>query len=265
MTTRELLIAHAIYYKGNWLQIYRVLVTRKYIPDEESARLLANMRCKAITILDPEYPEYLRQMTKPPFVLFYYGDINLISDSNRCLAVVGTRNPSPKGIDITRKIVKDTCKDYITVSGMASGIDRIAHETAINNRGKTVAVLGSGIDVCFPSENSDIYEIIRNNHLVISEYPEGCPPGKMSFPIRNRIVAMISKALLVTESKIHSGTSITVNYALDYGKNVMAVPSTDYGDSGCNLYIKQGAFLVEDAVDVEFVMDYKKLLYGIKY
>ena len=265
MTIREILIAHAIYLKGNWMEMYRILQSKKFLPDEEIIKLIAGMRCKAITIMDPEYPEYLRQMSKPPFVLFYYGDISLISDPYNCLAVVGTRLPSPTGIDVTRRIVKDISKNYVIVSGMATGIDRVAHEAAINNGGKTVAVLGTGIDICYPSENSDIYETIKKNHLVISEYPEGAYSGKLSFPLRNRIIAMISQAVLVTESKIHSGTSITVTFALKYGKNVMAVPSSDYYDSGCNLYIKQGAYLVENAEDVEYILNDKKLLYGFKY
>ena len=265
MNIHELLVAHAIYLNGNWTEIYRVLQTKKFLPEEEIIRLLSRMRCKAITIMDPEYPEYLRQMSKPPFVLFYYGDISLINDPYNCLAVVGTRHPSECGIDITKQIVKETCKNYITVSGMATGIDRVAHETAIKHGGKTIAVLGTGIDICYPSENSDIYEIIKKNHLVISEHPEGAYSDRLSFPLRNRIIAMISQAVLVTESKIQSGTSITVNFALRYGKNVMAVPSSDYNNSGCNLYLKQGAFLVENADDVEYILDGKKLLYGFKY
>ena len=260
MTSQELLIAEAIFFRGDWDKIYDAINLKKFLPNSQVAELNRQMKCKAITILDKDYPMQLRQMFKPPLVLFYYGDISLLKDSNKCLAVVGTRHPSAKGAAITKEIVSETSKYMVTVSGLAYGIDRIAHESAINSNGKTIAVLGCGINVCYPIENEDIYNEIKNNHLLISEYPEGVSPDPSKFPLRNRIIAGLSKGVLVTESKIQSGTSITARFALDSGIEVMCVPSNDYNQSGCNLHIKQGAALVESAKDVLFVLDAEKLL-----
>jgi len=188
-------------------------------------------------------------------VIFYYGDISLINDPNKNLAIVGTRKPSATGIDITHQIVKGTAKKYVTVSGLAMGVDAIAHKETIENGGKTVAVLGCGIDICYPSKNSEIYEEIKKNHLLISEYPGLTPPSPENFPFRNRLIAQFSKAILVTESKKKSGSSITVMYGLCYGRDIMCVPSVDYGNSGCNSHIREGATLVENAKQVIEMMD----------
>ncbi len=257
MTKREILIAEAIHYKGDWWKIVDAVTKKDLIDEELAMKYLRSLKCKVLTMFDPEYPEYLKGFTMAPIVLFYYGDISLLSDPKKCLAVVGTRKPSDVGIKMTREIVSSTSKKYITVSGLASGVDRIAHETALDNGGKTIAVLGCGIEMCYPSENYDIYKRIKysKNNLILSEYPGDTEPDARHFPVRNRLIAQFSKGILVTESKIKSGTSITVNFGLEYSKEVMSVPSSDYGNSGCNLYIQQGAALVENAAQVEFIME----------
>ena len=255
MTISEILIAEAIYHEGEFKKIIADIRAKKILPDEDIIRLNRKMRSKAITIMDSNYPEYLRHMSYPPLVLFYYGDISLIAKPTDCLGVVGTRGPSAKASEVTKNIVSQTCKRYITVSGLAKGIDRIAHETAIDNGGKTIAVLGCGIDNCYPAENQELLNKIKKEHLVVSEYPGLTPPNQWNFPIRNRLIAMFSKGILVTESKIKSGTSITVNFGLCYGREIMCTPSSDYNDSGCNKFIKEGASLVENADDVFLVME----------
>lgn len=254
MTTSEILIAEAVHYNGDWKQIVEAIREKKVLPPEEIIRINNDLKCHALTIMDKEYPEYLKHIFMPPIVLFYEGDISLINEPSKCLAVVGSRGPSEVGVSITKSIVKKTCKDFITVSGLANGIDRIAHKTAINNGGKTIAVLGSGIDCCYPSENQDIFDKIKKDHLLISEYPPGCPPVSSNFPIRNRLIAMFSKGILVTEARIKSGTSITATYGLNFGRTIMCVPSSRYDECGCNRLIKEGAFLVENADDVLFNM-----------
>ena len=258
--TRKILIAHAVYYVGEWDKICESISKKDLLPNEEIIRLNSELKCKAVTIIDEDYPEYLRNAFKPPIVLFYEGDLSLIQDPYKCLAVVGTRHPTAKGKEITKDIVLKTCKEYITVSGLASGIDRTAHETAIKGGGKTVAILGSGIDYCYPSVNQDIFNKIKKDHLLLSEYPPGTPPSPDHFPIRNRLIAVMSKGILVTEAAIRSGTSITVSFGLSYGKDVMCIPSDDYNNSGCNLFIKEGAALVENADDVLLNMRSKNLL-----
>ena len=260
MSLRDIIIAEAIVFEGDYRKILNALTSKTYMDELKANEVCKSLKCNAITIMDKEYPEYLRHMYRPPLVLFYYGDISLIEKPFNCLGVVGTREPSELKRGVTYDVVKDVCKDYIIVSGMAKGIDRVAHKSAIDNGGKTIAILGSGIDVCYPSENEDIYEEINHNHLLLSEYPNLVTPNQDHFPFRNRLIAMLSKGILVTESAIRSGTSITVNFALTYGRDVMCVPSNDLNNSGCNAFIKQGAALVENAFDIRNIMDSGKLL-----
>lgn len=262
MNKREILIAIAVKNGGDYQKILADLYS-SHIPEDEEAHLICSkLKCNVLTFLDPEYPEYLKHLFRPPFVLFYHGDISLIEKPINCLAVVGTREPSGIYASATEEIVKECCKDYIIVSGLAKGIDRIAHKTAIDNGGRTIAILGSGINVCYPIENEDIYKDIINSkkHLLISEYPPNSPPDSTHFPFRNRLIAMFSKGILVTESAIRSGSSITVNYGLDFGRDIMCLPSSNFNQSGCNQFLKQGAACVENAIDVYNVMDTKKLL-----
>lgn len=262
MNIRKLLIALAVFYRGDWEQIYCALAQKRFLEDEEIDRLCDSVKAKTLTMLDAQYPEYLRKQYRPPFVLFYYGDISLIKNQEKILAVVGTRDPSEKGIEVTSNIVKDVAKRYIIVSGMAKGIDQTAHIAAMESGGKTIAVLGCGIDLYYPSECADIYKKMKREQLIISEYPNDIPPHQTHFPIRNRIIAQLGNGLLVTESKIQSGTMITVNYALLLNKEVMCVPSMDVNNSGCNLLLKEGAALIENGNDVVNAMQhfyYRKL------
>ena len=257
MNLHNLLVALAVLYQGDWYEIYRALSEKKYPDDKEIDALLDSVKSKTVTILDKEYPQYLKRYFMPPFVLFYYGDISLIQDPNKTLGVVGTRDPSIHGVESTTKLVEDVADRYIIVSGMAAGIDKAAHTAAINAKGKTVAILGTGIDVCYPSECKDIYEIMKEDHLILSEYPNSLIfPSKYSFPARNRIISQISKALLVTESHPKSGTFITANYMMAMNKDVMCVPSNELNNSGCNILLKEGAALVENGIDIVNVMEY---------
>ena len=255
MTASEILVAEAVYYRGNWKAIVDAINQKKILPVDDIIRINKSIRCKTLTILDKDYPEYLKELYQPPLVLFYYGDISLINNPKINLAIVGTRKPSEVGADITKQIAKGIAKKYVTVSGLALGVDAIAHKETIDNGGKTVAVLGCGIDICYPTKNKEIYEEIKKNHLLVSEYPGITPPSAENFPFRNRLIAQFSKAILVTESKKRSGSSITVMYGLCYGRDVMCVPSTDYGNSGCNSHIRDGATLVENAKQVIEMME----------
>ena len=251
MQPREILISLSIKFGGDWDLIYRSLKLKKDYEDEQE--ILENcqkLKCKAVTIMDPEYPEQLNRVPKPPFVLFYEGDLSLIQNTNNCIAVIGSRSPTSFGIETTTNLVKSLPNRVVVVSGMAIGIDTIAHEAAMNSWHKTVAVLGSGIDVCYPTRNYKLFEKIKSDHLLISEYPPGIAPNIPNFPKRNRIVAGLSKSVLVTEAGLQSGTLITVGVAANLGIDVLCLPSTDLGNSGTNYCIKQGAFLVETSDDV---------------
>lgn len=251
---RIVLIALSIIYSGNWEKIMRALRHKEFPDYEFCLSLVKSIKSQVLTIFDPEYPTYLKEMFMPPFVLYYYGDISLLKDLNKNLGVVGTRHPTSHGIEATRNIVTPIAKEYVIVSGLAIGVDGLAHQIAVENEGKTIAVLGCGIDVCYPPSNKDLYDAIKENHLLLSEYPNDTPPTEDLFPLRNRIISQLSKGLLVTESKIRSGTSITINYSLTMNKDVMCVPSSDLENSGCNKFIKEGAHLVENAEDVAYIM-----------
>ena len=148
-------------------------------------------------------------------------------------------------------IARDLAKNgYVIVSGLAKGIDSIAHKGAIEGGGKTVAILGSGIDYCYPSENKELYDEIKSSHLLISEYPNKSMPTPEQFPWRNRIIAGLSNTIVVAEAGIHSGTYITVADGLMNGRNICCVPHMANLNSGCNKLIKEGAALVENAKDV---------------
>lgn len=253
MNSREILVYLSLKYNGDWDNIFSDISLHKEYDEKEVQAEIKIVKSNYITIVDEEYPESLRQMYKPPFVLFYYGDISLISDTHNKLGVVGTRKPSEYGKEVTERFVKELSKDFIIISGLAVGIDACAHKSAIDNKGKTVAILGNGLHSYYLNgieENSGLFEEIKKNHLVLSEYPDNVPPKPDHFPIRNRIIAGLSDALLVTEGKIRSGTQITAHLMAYKNGNVCCVPTHVGEDSICNALISEGAFLVETPQDV---------------
>ena len=255
-TARDILIYLSFKYLGDWNKMYQAMQDREQVfDDEDLIKRISLMKCKALTILDERYPEYLKNINKPPFVLFYYGDITLLEDYVKVLAVIGSRDCSAYGEIMTKTIVEEVAKKFTIISGLARGVDSFAHESAINGGGKTIAVLGSGIDYCYPFENIELYQKIKNDHLLISEYPEKCEPKSEHFPIRNRLIAVMSKAVLVPEAKERSGSIITVRHAIENNRDVMCVPHEATKKSACNQLIRDGAFLVESAEDVLYLID----------
>lgn len=249
----EILLYLAFKYQGQFDKIYQAIQKKELADEEELAVFKKQLKSNYTTIVSDDYPDALKQIACPPFVLFYYGDLSLVNQ--KTVGVIGMRKPSDYGKEVTKDFVKGLVKeDYVIVSGMAYGIDSIAHQQAIDSGGKTVAVLGSGIDYCYPKEHRGIYEEMKENHLVISEYPLDLSPQKWYFPARNRLISAFSDSVLVTEAKNRSGTMITVGYALEQGKDVMAVPCDVNGNEGCNILIQQGAKLVKNVEDiVEFL------------
>jgi len=205
----------------------------------------------AITMGDPRYPELLRQIFDPPVVLFARGNPALLNTLS--LGVVGTRRPTPYGTAVSERFSGDLARAGLTiVSGMARGIDTCAHKGALAAGGMTVAVLGCGVDVVYPSENRKLAAEIAEKGLIISEFPMGSVAFPQNFPIRNRIVSGLSVGLLVVEGAQYSGSAITAKLALDQGRELFAVPGnvTSKLSWGPNLLIKQGAKLVQDWNDV---------------
>ncbi|WP_339063344.1 DNA-processing protein DprA [Tepidibacillus marianensis] len=176
-----------------------------------------------LTMKDVEYPRSLKEIAQPPWVIYSKGNIELLHEP--ALAIVGTRNPTTYGITVTEKLAKDLSQyGWTIVSGMARGIDRIAHETTLSNEGTTIAVLGSGIDVIYPKENQRLYQRLTQKGLVISEYPPETSPIPGYFPQRNRIISGLTKGTLVVEASLKSGSLITAQHALDQSREVFAIP-----------------------------------------
>jgi DNA processing protein len=205
----------------------------------------------AIPITHPLYPEPLRQIFDPPVLLFARGNTELLRGIS--FAVVGTRRPTPYGLAVAEKLSGDLARaGLIIISGMARGIDTAGHRGALAAGGKTIAVLGCGADIVYPSENKKLATEIVAKGLVLSEFPMGSVAFPQNFPIRNRIISGISAGLLVVEGAQYSGSSITAKLALDQGRELFAVPGniTNKLSWGPNLLIKQGAKLVQDWNDV---------------
>lgn len=218
---------------------------------------------------DESYPELLKEIFNPPWILYYKGNFKLIH--TYCLGVVGSRKTSSYGRSVTERLIPELVKNHWTVvSGLAYGIDTISHEVTLKTEGNTIAVLGCGIDIIYPKTNRTLYERIVDKGLIISEYPPGVRPQPAFFPLRNRIIAGISKGVIVIEAAKQSGSLITAHHALEQGKEVFAVPGSifDTQSVGTNLLIQQhGAKLITNCQDIfdelpkvplEHIIDAKK-------
>jgi len=225
MDSRKLIIYLSYVNGGHWAKIFDIIKNKKYtFTEEEVDRVVSSIKSKVVTTIDKEYPEVLKNIYMPPFVLYYYGDISLLDNYYKNITVVGSRKSSTYGEDMTYDIVKGLAeRGYTIVSGLAKGIDAVAHKAAIAGGGKTIAILGSGIDYCYPSINYDLYKEIKQNHLLVSEYPGFDAPSPEQFPERNRLVAGLSSTILVGEAGVHSGTFITVADGLMHGRNICCI------------------------------------------
>lgn len=251
INSRFILIYLSVLYEGDFNKIFDFIINHEdFPPDEDIMNVVRSVRAHTLTILDPDYPEYLKKIYKPPLVLYYYGDISLIKDYQKNIAIVGSRKCTSYGTSQTREIIAKIAHKYNVVSGMALGIDSCAHNACIFNKGKTIAVLGSGIDYCYPTRNKTLYNEIKRNHLIISEYPNNLVPKEENFPFRNRLIVGLSTCVTITEAKLYSGTSITATIALDEGRDVCCVPYIADKTSLCNSLIKEGAVLIEDGDDL---------------
>ncbi|WP_414528120.1 DNA-processing protein DprA [Nodularia chucula] len=206
------------------------------------------------TPADADYPRLLRETPNPPPILYYRGEVELQENLGQkpLVGIVGTRKPSDYGIRWTRQISTALAKNGFTVvSGMAEGIDTESHLATMKAGGRTIAVLGTGVDVIYPHKNRDLYKQILSQGLVVSEYPAKTPPDRTHFPRRNRIIAGLSRATLVMEAPVKSGALITATYANEYGRDVYALPGRvdDYPSQGCLKLLNQGASLVLRELD----------------
>ncbi len=218
--------------------------------DKEIEAIIKN-NVRLITIKDKQYPEGLRGLNDAPIILYTKGEIR---DSDKyAIAMVGSRNPTYYGNQVAERMGYELAMNGLTiVSGMARGIDTSSHKGALKAGGRTIAILGSGLDVPYPRENKRLMDEIVSSGVVISEFPMGTLPEKGNFPRRNRIISAVSFGVVVVEATIDSGSLITVGYALEQGREVFAVPGniTSKKSKGTNDLIKKGAKLVESADEV---------------
>lgn len=225
----------------------------KFDPDSELKKI-RKLGISVISLKDKKYPRLLSQIPDPPAVLYYKGEIEGLADEDFLISAVGTRMPTPYGIQVTLELVAALAQTGLgIVSGLALGIDSLAHKTALENNTKTVAVLGCGLDQVYPSSNRSLADkIIQKGGLILSEFPIGTPAFKFNFPIRNRIIAGLSRGTLVIEAAKNSGALITAWHALEYNRLVFSVPGSIYSDRswGTNNLIKMGAKVVTQAFDI---------------
>ena len=225
---------------------------QKIDPDKEIS-LLEKMGINVVTIEEDKYPDLLKNIYDPPPIIYYRGDFLEIVNNSKTIAIVGSRKATYYGRKIAREIALElTSCGYVVISGLARGIDTNAHLGALEAGGKTVAVLGCGIDRVYPAENISIANRIIKSGAIISEFPLYTKPEKNNFPRRNRIISGLSIGTLVVEAEQKSGALITADYALDQGREVFAIPGSIHSSlsKGCHYLIKQGAKLVNSYHDI---------------
>lgn len=244
MEQREILAYYACRYNGDWNRIAKAEICH-----EEP--LVTEIPTPYITICDAAYPDMLKQLRYPPFVLFYEGDITLMQKS--CVTVIGSRKITPYGGQVTEHICRKLSGKHVLVSGLAKGVDGIVHACAIENGGRTIGVIGSGLSVHYPYVNEPLYKMMRRDHLILSEYPYRTGIRKQHFPWRNRILAALSRKIIVTQATVKSGTMLTVNEALELNREVWCIPHPFDDDTGkgCGLLIQQGANLLYETEQLE--------------
>ncbi len=207
--------------------------------------------CKLINWQEPEYPQALLQIYDPPVMLYVQGDASILNSPS--ISIVGTRRPTLYGSQMAERLGRDLATKGLTVvSGLARGIDAIAHKGATEAGGRAIGVIGTGIDVCYPKENKKLYAKVLERGAIISELPTGSHPAPENFPVRNRVIAGMPLGVILVEGKQHSGSLITARLAMEFGREVFAVPGnvTQEVSFAPNLLIKQGAKLVTGADDV---------------
>ncbi len=244
--------AEALYRVGlDRRSLENLLETRARVDLDREVRRVAAVGAHILTWEDEGYPKLLAEIPDPPPVLYVRGELKL--EDAWAVAVVGTRRASTYGREVTRRLVSVLAQSGVTiVSGLARGIDAVAHQTALEAGGRTIAVLGCGIDLVYPPEHRELARRIAAQGALVSEYPLGTQPEPGNFPPRNRIISGLSLGVVITEAGRDSGALITADYAAEQGRDVFAVPGSilSAGCAGTNRLIQDGAKPVLDAADI---------------
>ena len=225
-----------------------------WLRNTDFASLELQYRKEAIHFLmyeDALYPKRLKEIYLPPVVLFYKGRLELFNRLS--IGIVGARNHTPYSKEALEYLLPNILERKVSIiSGLARGVDSLAHQLTLDLKGETIAVIGNGINICYPKENQSLYDAIGKKGLILSEYPLDSPPLKFHFPYRNRIIAGLSHGLCVIEAKLHSGSLITANVALSENRQVFALPGniTSEYSKGTNELITAGAFPIRNANDI---------------
>lgn len=243
---RNQILCYVLKYNADWLKV------------EEAIRKNERFECvqyeeQFVTILDSQYPKELLRLQRPPWLLFYRGNLELLSMNK--VSIIGTRMPSDYGLKATDWLVNELKEDICIVSGLAKGIDARAHWNALDSH--TIAVVGSGLDIIYPLVNKPLWDKVEQKHLLLSEYPNGTKPFGYHFLIRNRIIAALSTVLVVVEAKHRSGSQRTVSDALEIGSNVFAIPQPFDSKTGeaCNRLLSEGAQIVANTNDINLIKE----------
>ena len=219
--------------------------------DAATRNRVASLRASVVTRIDPEYPPLLLEIADPPLALHFRGDVALLAKPG--LAMVGSRRASPSALNTAHHLGKQIASTGLTiVSGLARGVDAASHIAALDANGKTIAVLGTGIDLVYPRAHKRLFERIAEHGIIVSEFPPGTPPRKENFPVRNRVISGLTHGTIIIEATSRSGSLITARMAAEQGREVFAVPGSIFstGSEGTHRLIQYGAKLVHDVNDI---------------
>jgi DNA processing protein len=233
-----------------------LLAERAKIDLDRELERLARHEVQALTLDDAEYPRLLRHIASPPPILYVRGQLQ--PSDELAVAIVGTRRATGYGTDLAARLAGDLASAGVTiVSGLALGIDTAAHRATLDAGGRTIAVFGCGLDTIYPPRNRNLAERIAGSGALVSEYPLGTRPDARNFPVRNRLISGLSRAVLVVEAPLKSGALITTAFAADQGRDVYAVPGSALSpaSAGCHQLIRDGATLVTSAEHVLAELD----------
>lgn len=261
MEAKEILIFLSLKYKGQQKDIFNAIKAKEVIHEPEVKEAAAPFLNKVVTVLDKDYPDGWKQLLMPSILSYYEGNRSLLNPSSleRSVTYVGSRVASAEGKKIAREMGRSLAKAGVTViSGLARGIDGEVMRGAMEEKGKIIGISGAGIDIDYPAQNRDIYDYIRHQGLLLSEFPPGVRPQPEYFPQRNRLLAGLGTITIVGEAERRSGSLITANIAIEQGKDVGAIPTAPFKESGTNALIKDGAYLIDEVSDILTLLPKRK-------